>query len=205
MEKQQLTRRILLYLYDQAPDDKIGLSDLCRAVGESSKEVVLEELDRLEAKQSIQRQGIDREHILCWITYTGRQMVKEFDSSAFSANVAQAQSVNQPPDGSEKPQLPVTLQNKIIEFLASVPGIHDSSAQQAFIYSAGLDTQLQRQISFGGAPAQFFKLLVQIAWDYGKLRDGRDALEAVLETTKGSVGGDRRRYCDSLIEKLRAI
>ena len=108
-------------------------------------------------------------------------------------------------DDSERPQLPVTLQNKIIDFLTSVPNIHGSSAQEAFVYSAGLDIELQRQISFGGSSAQFFRLVVQRAWGYGRLRDGRDALEAILEAAKGSVGGNRRKYCDSLIEKLRAI
>ena len=197
METQHLTQKILLYLYNQAPDDKVGLADLCRAVGESSKEIVLEELDRLEAKQSIQRQGIDREHILCWITYTGRQIVKEFR--------AQAQSVDRSVDDSQKPQLPATLQNTIIDFLTTVPGIYGNSAQEAFVNSAGFDIELQRQIQFGGSSAQFFNLLVQRAWNYGTLRDGRNALEAVLETAKGSIGWDRRKDCDRLIDQVRAI
>lgn len=108
-------------------------------------------------------------------------------------------------DNSERAQLLMQLQNKIIDFLTSLPGIQGNSAQEAFVYSAGLDPELQREISFGGSSAQFFRLLVQRSWAYGELSDGRDALEAVLKAAKGTVGGNRRKYCDSLIEKLREI
>jgi hypothetical protein len=97
------------------------------------------------------------------------------------------------------------LHKKIVEFLISIPNVHDSNTQRALIYSAGLDTQLQNQINFVGPPAQFFPLLVSILRSYGKLEDGRNALEAVLESAKSYVGQDRRDYCDTLIQELRVV
>ncbi len=105
--------------------------------------------------------------------------------------------------GGQKP--PFALHQKIIEFLTSLPNIHDSNTQRALIYNARLDTQLQNQINFAGPPAQFFQLLVPTLSSYGKLEDGRTALEAVLEAAKQNVGKDKREYCDTLIQELRAI
>ncbi len=199
MNTLSLTQKILLHLYEQAPDDKVGLTALCQAVGESSKDAVLEELDRLESKQAIQQQGIDREHILCWITYTGRQYVKQFRTQAASENVTQQSG------GSKRPQLPVDVQDEILDFLTTIPAIYGVGSLEAFVNRAGLDDDLKHQIPFGASTGEFFNLLVQRAWSYGTLRDGRDALESLLEAAKRSVGGDRRRECDRLIKKLQAL
>jgi hypothetical protein len=76
--KQELRQNILSYLYQQAPDDKIGLSELCEAIGKPPKdEEVLQTLDFLKDKGFIELTGIDREHSLCWITFLGRQQVFE--------------------------------------------------------------------------------------------------------------------------------
>ena len=100
--------------------------------------------------------------------------------------------------------LSAELNKQIIEFLASLPNVHDNSGQQALILRAGLDPQLRQQIHFGGSPAQFFPLLVNTLLAYGKLDDEREALEAVLKAAKDAVGKDKKRYCDSLIQKIRA-
>jgi len=76
--KQDLLKDILLCLYDQGPNDRTRLSKLCEAVGVSSQEPVIEALDQLEAQGFVERSGLDRHAVLCWITYTGRQVVKEF-------------------------------------------------------------------------------------------------------------------------------
>jgi eukaryotic-like serine/threonine-protein kinase len=102
-------------------------------------------------------------------------------------------------------RLPVELQNKIIDFLISLPNIHDSEAQRALLYLSGLDTQLQAQIPIGMPPAQFIPSLIAILLDYGAMDDNRHALEAVLEATKQYVGQDRKIYCDTLVEELRAL
>lgn len=103
-------------------------------------------------------------------------------------------------------KLPVILQHKIVEFLQSLPNIDDISKRQAFIYSLGLDTELQAQLSFQDPPAQFVPLLVKIMLQYGKLHDGRYALETLLEATKNFIGEDRRtQECEPLIQELQEL
>ena len=91
---------------------------------------------------------------------------------------------------------------KIIDLLSSLPNIHDADSQRAFIYKAGLETKLQSQISVGKPPTQFASLLVSTAISYGKLSDGRHALEAIVMTAKDYVGQDKKTYCDKLIQEL---
>lgn len=102
-------------------------------------------------------------------------------------------------------KLPVTLQSDIIEFLKSLPNINDNGNQRVFIYSAGLDSELENQIQYIGSLTQFITLLVATLSKYGKLHDGRYALEAILESTKNYIGEDRRAYCDRLIVELHNL
>ncbi len=101
--------------------------------------------------------------------------------------------------------IPVELNNKTVEFLKSLPNIRESNSQRALLLTAGLDTELQDQISFSGPPSQFFPLLIPTLLNYGKLKDGRNALEAVLGSAKGIVGPDRQQTCDDFIQKLPKI
>ncbi len=101
-------------------------------------------------------------------------------------------------------KLSAPLQKKIVDFLISLPTMHDSESQRAFIYKAGLDTKLQNQIHFGKPPVEFIPLLVTKLLKYGKNSDGHEALETLLEATKDFVGDDRRKYCDTLIQELHA-
>ncbi|MCP4395993.1 MAG: TIR domain-containing protein [bacterium] len=96
-----------------------------------------------------------------------------------------------------------TLQNKIIDFLVSLSVLDGSEGQQAFIYHVGVDQQLHIQIQFGKSRAQFVPLLVSSLTEYGKLEDGRDAIEAVLETAKTYVGQEHQTHCDVLLKELR--
>lgn len=98
--------------------------------------------------------------------------------------------------------LPFELNKEIVDFLTSLPNINDSNGQQTLIHRAALDEQLQRQIKFPGSAVQFFDLLVPVLVRYGQLEDGRDALEAVLESAKDFVGLDRKKDCDVLIQEL---
>lgn len=103
---------------------------------------------------------------------------------------------------STKQRLPRELHKRIVEFLVSIPNIYDSDSQRALINSAGLDAQLQHQISFAGSSAQFFELLITTLSNYGTLEDGRNPIDAILHATKNYVGQDRRTYCDALIKEL---
>lgn len=96
------------------------------------------------------------------------------------------------------------LRSKIVNFLTSLPNIHDSNSQRALIYHAGLDDELQAQITLGRPSGEFFSLLVATLTEYGQLHDGRNAIEAVLEAAKTYVGREKREYCESLIQELHA-
>ena len=99
-------------------------------------------------------------------------------------------------------KLPLELQNKIINFLNSLPNLYDTNGRKAFIYSVGLDSQLIGPLPFDEPIAQFVPLLVSILLDYGKLANGRYPLEAVLEATKNYIGLDKRIESDFLINGL---
>ncbi|MBN2285227.1 MAG: hypothetical protein JXI43_02175 [Tissierellales bacterium] len=94
------------------------------------------------------------------------------------------------------------INNQIVDFLTSLPNSNDISTQRALLSSAGLDERLLNQLSFTDSPSQFFPLLVSILRKYGTLEDGRDALEAVLESTKNYIGQEKRAYCDILVGEL---
>ncbi len=101
--------------------------------------------------------------------------------------------------------LPLELRNKVIDFLASLPNVHNSDAQQALLYQAGLDFQLYSQLPIGQPIAQFVPRLVAILTQFGTLNDGRNALEAVLEVAKNQIGADRREQCDCIIKELHVF
>lgn len=101
-------------------------------------------------------------------------------------------------------KLPLELQQKIIAFLKTIPNIYDSNSQRALLYQAGLDATLQNQIIIGRPPAEFIPLLISTLTSYGRLGDGRDALEAVLEAAKGSVGYERQELCNNLIAEYQS-
>ena len=99
--------------------------------------------------------------------------------------------------------LSVELHIVIVDFLISLPNVNDSSGRKALIYRAGLDANLQSLIEFSEPLGQFFELLVPQLISYGKLNDGRNALEAVLESAKDYVGSEKKRECDNLIQELK--
>ncbi len=94
------------------------------------------------------------------------------------------------------------LHHNIIDFLMSLP-IDDIDSQRAFIYRAMLDQELQNQIVFGKPPVEFVSLLISKCIKYGKLKDNRDALESILETSKHYVGQEKKFQCDLLIQELQ--
>ncbi len=96
------------------------------------------------------------------------------------------------------------LNTHIIAFLESLSNIQDIHGQQAFINSAGVESNLSNQITFGVSSGQFVRLLIPKLVSYGKLSDGRDALEAVLEAAKQYFGQEGQEEADSLIHQWRA-
>lgn len=102
-------------------------------------------------------------------------------------------------------ELPGNLQKKIIDFLTSLPNIHDTNSQRSFLSSIALDRQLEDQISFGLSPTQFVQLLVTISVKYGTLKNGQLAIAVILEAAKNYVGWNKSEDCDSLIEEIYAV
>ncbi len=102
-------------------------------------------------------------------------------------------------------KLPGALHKNIVEFLTAIPSLSDSKDQQALIFAAVLDSRLQSQITFGGSSAQFIRLLVPKLTEYGKLADGRNALEAVLAAAKEHTGQEGKAEFDALVKEIRAI
>ncbi len=100
---------------------------------------------------------------------------------------------------------PELLQHKIINFLIALPNLDDTNSRQAFIYGVGLDPQLQDHIPFDEPRAQFVPLLVSLLINYGKLSDGRYALEAVLKEAKKYIGQDKQKECESLLQELQTL
>lgn len=95
------------------------------------------------------------------------------------------------------------LHNQIVEFLKSLPNIHNRNERQALVYSASLDQALEDQIEFEGASDQFCQLLVKTLERYKTLKDGRHALEAILEAAKEKVGQEGKVQSAELIVLLR--
>ncbi len=97
------------------------------------------------------------------------------------------------------------LNQQIVNFLTTIPNIHDSDFRQVLIDSAGLDHQLKSQITYAGPSTQFSQRLVSTLIEYGKLNDGQIALEAFLEATKNFIGQDKRNDCDTFIQTLQTL
>ncbi|MCP4397573.1 MAG: hypothetical protein GY801_09780 [bacterium] len=98
-------------------------------------------------------------------------------------------------------ELPVDLKNKIVKYLTSLPNIEDKNVQRALISRATLDAQFVNSINFDAPTDPFFQLLVGNLIRFGELKDGRNALEAILNASKSSIGNDRKPYCDLLIQE----
>lgn len=101
-------------------------------------------------------------------------------------------------------ELSFKLRQKIVEFLTSLPAIHDKKWREVLIFNAGLD-ELKGRIRFDGESVVFVPSLIDLLTDHGKLKDGRDALEALLEAIKELGGLDRTETCNNFIQQLRTL
>ena len=100
---------------------------------------------------------------------------------------------------------PSELQNNIAEFLLSLPNIAKTAAREAFILRMGIEDKLRHQIKIEGSSGEFVCKLILILKEYGTLEDGRNALEAALQTAKTYVGKNRQVDCDRLIQGLHTF
>ncbi len=99
-------------------------------------------------------------------------------------------------------EIPMELRKNIVDFLLSLPNVHDKDFRRALINNAEIDDELDSQIAYDSTPSRFFSLLVSMSMDYGMLMDGRHALEAILEAAKQYIGQDKKEDCERLIWDL---
>ena len=97
----------------------------------------------------------------------------------------------------------MNLTNDIAQFFAALPNISDLNTRKSLIYQAGLGRELEGRILFDGAAIPFCQALTRTLADYGKLADGRDALDAVLQAAKAGVGRDKQAECEQLRQRWR--
>lgn len=95
------------------------------------------------------------------------------------------------------------LNEKITDFLMFLPNIHDADSQRALIYRAGLDKEIEISLSVGKPPIQFIPLLITTLTNYGKQKDGRYGIEAILEAAKQYIGQEKQQYCEELLQEFR--
>jgi len=94
------------------------------------------------------------------------------------------------------------LQSRIAEFLLGL-NLSTPPNREALLVWASLDQELVNQIDCSGPADQFVPLLVSRLMQYGRLEDGRDALESVLRAAREKTGMDGKATCDTLIQDWR--
>ncbi len=97
------------------------------------------------------------------------------------------------------------LFQKIVDFLLALPCADTPEGRRTLVVSAQLDMNLANQIHCDTTAIEFFQCLVQTLFKYGKLEDGRNSLEAILETAKQYIGIDKQEECDQLILELQNL
>ncbi len=95
-------------------------------------------------------------------------------------------------------------QQEIVNFLASLPNMHNQSGRQAVVYGAGLGPEVERELDFSGPTAVFCQSLVRKLAPYNRLPDGRHALAAVLDAAKEKIGEPGRSRCIGWIQELNS-
>jgi len=98
----------------------------------------------------------------------------------------------------------IEIQKKIEGCLAGNPLFDQENSRRAVLINAGLDDELKSLISFSGPTFVFLTNLIELLSSYGKLKDGRDSLEAFLISSKDFVGNDKKEVIDKILEEWRS-
>lgn len=103
-------------------------------------------------------------------------------------------------------ELPSALNKKIVAMLNSLSNINTEKGQQELLSGAGLDAALRKEIQTGKPAAFFVPLLVRRLADYGRLKDGRHALEALLEAASSLLKNKKQQKdCEKLVQQVRTL
>lgn len=108
-------------------------------------------------------------------------------------------------------RLPFSLYKKVINFILSIQNnddqkldINDQYIRQALILNTNLDIELKGQISVNIPAVQFVHNLVGKLIQYGTLKDGRNPIEAILESAKDFVSNRREDEYNTIIQELHS-
>ena len=102
-------------------------------------------------------------------------------------------------------ELPQALNKKIVELLAGFPGITTEKGLSELLGKAGLEKSLRDSIKVGPIPAFWLPLLIAKLAAHGRLKDGRHALEALLESAKAHEKCGKPKEYEKLLKKVRAL
>lgn len=97
----------------------------------------------------------------------------------------------------------MNIAKEIAQFLTTLPNIGNPAARRALMYQAGLDERLINQLDFEGDAYSFCHNAIAKLVKYGKLENGRDALDAVLQAAQAGVGRDKQAECEQLQQRWR--
>ena len=98
-----------------------------------------------------------------------------------------------------------SLINILTDFLSSVSMFDTVSNRRALILRAGFDENLLRQIEFDGSTVTFTTDLIDKCISYGQLQDGREAVDAFLDSIKTLIGPDKQRDLENISRKWKEI
>ena len=97
----------------------------------------------------------------------------------------------------------MNIAKEIAQFLTTLPNIGNPAARRALMYQAGLDERLINQLDFEGDAYSFCHNAIAKLVKYGKLENGRDALDVVLQAAQAGVGRDKQAECEQLRQRWR--
>ena len=98
----------------------------------------------------------------------------------------------------------MSLTNDIAQFFATLPHINEHlNTRKVLIYRMNPDDELVRRIEFTGETRSFCRKLTRTLITYGTMKDGRDALDAVLEALEGNIDQEKQAECDRLRQRWR--
>lgn len=96
------------------------------------------------------------------------------------------------------------IPSEIRTLLRLHPLLQKEDGRRAISLEAGLDEELFSQIEFDGPMAEFLPLFLDRLSKYGTLKDGRLALQALLEAVKDHVGVTEKEKIDRYLAQLLA-
>lgn len=97
------------------------------------------------------------------------------------------------------------LNNELTSFLCSMSVLDTISKRSALLFRVGFDAGLLHQIEYDGSTILFISNVIDNCESFGQLSDGRDALEAFLNTIKSLVGIDKQKVLEGFLIEWESL